>query len=181
MAKKKESVLHKKLAEELTSMLPALDEEGLAFLVEQGKTHLYNMEIEREEAERAAAEEREGAGESGKAKTGKKTGKNQSGSTGRGAKANGPANFRIERSSSGASYHIISGGNWKMFTDDEMLKLVHIAQSNDPVADVTERLWRWLDTERPDTFADLEIDGLKDPRMRELVELLRAKFAVRSR
>ncbi len=169
MAKKKESALRRKLAEELAAMIPALDEEGLAFLVEQGKTHLYNMEIEREEEERAAEEERESAGV--KPKAAKKAD----------AKAKGPANFRIERSSSGASYHVISGGNWKMFTDEEMLAMVRIAQSNDPLPDVTERLWRWLDGERPDTFADLAIDGPKAPRMREFVDLLKAKFAVRGR
>ena len=66
-----------------------------------------------------------------------------------------------------------------MFTDDEMLAMVKIAQSEDPVPEVSERLHRWLSEERPDAFVDLDIGDRFDPRMGELVAMLRKKFAVR--
>jgi hypothetical protein len=43
------------LAAELRSMMKNLDEEGLAFLVEQARVHLHNMNVIRLEEELAAA------------------------------------------------------------------------------------------------------------------------------
>jgi hypothetical protein len=149
------------LSQELAELIPSLDEEGLAFLVEQARVHLRNMEIDRLNAETEAMSH--GAEEGTSAKTRR------------------PADLRIERSSSGSSYHVISGGKWKMFTDEEMLSMVKIASSDDGIRDVVGRLYAWLDTERPDAFADLDIEGAHDPKMTELVDLLRAKFKVRKR
>lgn len=178
----KESAAHRKLAEELESLIPSLDEAGLEFLVEQARVHLYNMEIEREEAEAAEAElaavEAERAA-SGGAKGKKARSNEKSGGT---AKTDtGPANFRIERSSSGTTWHIISGGKWKMYNEEEMLAIVRIAQSKDPLPEVAKRLADWFDEERPDTWGDLEIDGQHDPKLKELILFLRKKFAVRTK
>ncbi len=162
MAKK---TAHDILAAELRSMIKDLDEEGLAFLVEQARVHLHNMNVVRLEEELAAAEPSKGKKGSGKKSA---------------AKTHLPAaDFRIERSPSGATYHIISGGNWKMFTDEEMLAMVKIAQSKDTLLEVSQRLWNWFDRERPDVFEDLDLEDHHDPRVKEIVKLLRKKFAVR--
>lgn len=164
---KKSSKLSK-LSDELISLIPSLDEEGLSFLVEQARVLLRNMEIDRLNAE---LDETDAApGNSGKKRAaGKPAGKPVQ------------ANFRIERSPSGSSYHVISGGKWKMFTDEEMLAMVNICSSDDDLRDVAYRLHSWLDRERLDAFADLEIGDKHDPKMIELVELLRKKFKVRKR
>lgn len=177
MAKKKESALHKKLAGELISLIPDLDEEGLAFLVEQAGVHLHNMEVERIEAEMATEE----ASPKKKGSKAKKTAaETAAGVTGVAVSSARPsADYRIERSPSGASYHIITRGKWKMFSDAEMLRMVKIARSPDSVGEVAERLYHWLDEERPDAFTELDIESKLDPRMTELVLLLRAKFAVK--
>ncbi|HNY16849.1 MAG TPA: hypothetical protein PKL75_05315, partial [Treponemataceae bacterium] len=142
MAKKKESAVHKRLGEELIALIPSLDEEGLAFLVEQARVHLYNMEVERlqekAEAVEAASETARALGKKGSRSSGGAKGKagtaaSKSGSPGMG-------DFRVERSGSGSSYHIISGGKWKMFNEEEMLSIVKICQSKDPILEVTERL-----------------------------------------
>jgi hypothetical protein len=172
--KKKESAAHKKLAAELIALIPELDEEGLSFLIEQSRVHLYNMEIEREEAEAAAESAEVGGG-------GKKKSAGKGGSAQPAAPDQGPANFRIERSSSGSSYHLISGGKWKMFNEEEMMAIVKIANAAEPVNEVAWRLHEWFTEERPDTFADLEIGDKHDPKMRELVTFLRGKFAIRKR
>ncbi len=182
MAKKKETALHKKLGAELASLIGDLDEEGLAFLVEQARVHLYNMEVDRL-AQRAddieTASENRKAGKAGKAGTlSAGTGKGKGGGKGS-AKSPGTGDFRIDRSSSGSSYHVISGGKWKMYNEDEMLAIVKICQSKDPILEVTERLCHWFETERPDTFPDLELGDHHDPRMKALVLFLRKKFAVR--
>jgi hypothetical protein len=184
--KKAESAEHKKLADELISFIPLLDEEGLSFLVSQAYIHLHNMEIDRQEAEDAAADaasaeaEAVGIGKSGKTGKSVKTvgGTKKAGFAG---VDQSPANFRIERSSSGSSYHIISGGKWKMYNEGEMMRIVTIVSSNDPLPEVTERLHAWLMNERPDTFADLEIGDHRDPKMQELVLFLRKKFVIKKR
>lgn len=156
------------LAKELSSLIPDIDEEGLAFLVEQATVHLHNMRVTRLDQQLAEA------ADSSPSKKG-------------GAKGNGTAkkipgaDFRIDRSPSGASYHIISGGNWKMFTDEEMLSMVNIAQVKETLLEVSHRLWVWLDRERPDALVDLSIEDHHDPRAKELVKLLRKKFAVRKK
>jgi hypothetical protein len=177
----KENAAHRKLAEELVSLIPALDEAGLEFLVEQARVHLYNMEIEREEAEAAEAE-RAATAEAERAVGSKGKKVRSGGKSGNGTKAaTGPANFRIERSSSGTTWHIISGGKWKMYNEEEMLSIVRIAQSKDPLPEVSKRLADWFDEERPDTWGDLEIDGLHDQKLKELILFLRKKFAVRTK
>lgn len=174
------SKVHAALSKELAGLLPSLDEEGLAFLVEQARVHLRNMEIDRLNAEIEADEARSSA-DAGDGPPG------GGGARGKRKKAAVPgdvrrrADFRIERSATGSSYHVISGGKWKMFTDDEMLAMVKICSSDDDVREVTDRLYTWLDAERPDAFADLELEGPHDPKMAELVELLRAKFKIRKR
>jgi len=170
---KTESAEHKKLAHELISFIPSLDEEGLSFLVSQAYIHLHNMEIDRQEAEDEAAVN-DKPGKSGKPVAGKKK-------AGAAGDDSGPANFRIERSSSGSSYHIISGGKWKMYNEGEMMRIVTIVSSADPLVEVTERLHNWLMDERPDTFADLEIGDHNDPKMQELVLFLRKKFVIKKR
>lgn len=157
--------VHDILAAELRSMIKDLDEEGLSFLVEQARVHLHNMNVVRLEEELASA-----ARQSGKKGGGKKTAV---------ATRMPAADFRIDRSPSGATYHIISGGKWKMFTDEEMLAMVKIAQSKDTLLEVSHRLWDWLDRERPDAFEDLDLEDHHDPRTKDLVKLLRKKFAVR--
>ncbi len=176
MAKKKETARHRKLAGELQSLMDGLDEEGLAFLVEQARVHLHNMEVERlvREEEAAALEAESGTGAPGK---GSRAGARKGLAAKAASAESGMGDFRIERS--GSSYHVISAGKWKMFSEDEMLAIVKICRSKDPVEEVAERLYRWLEEERPDAFPDLEIGGRRDPRLRELAALIGRKFAIR--
>ncbi len=175
---KKVSAAHKKLAEELVSLVPELDEAGLAFLVEQARVHLYNMEIERLEAERLELEAKQSEG-GAKPKAGKKAAAPASGAKGHGP--TGRANFRIDRSGSGSSYHLISGGNWKMYNEAEMMQIVKIATGPGSVREVAVRLHAWFTRERPDTFGDLDIGDAHDPRMDELVGFLRSKFTIKTK
>ncbi len=164
------SASHRRLSLELTELLPGLDEEGLAFLVQQAHVHLHNMAVDRLEAEAvelASGTKTRARGAKGAA--GHDVTKDRS----------SPANFRVERSASGASYHLISGGKWKMFSEGEMAALVKIAHGPGSTREVGKRLHRWLADERQDAFPDLEIGDERDPKMAELAEFLRAKFALK--
>ncbi len=167
--RKKESAAHKRLAEELVSLLPDLDEEGLAFLVEQARVHLYNMEVDRLSREAPPREDAPGKSRAA------------AGEPAVGGPSAGPANFRIDRSASGTSYHLISGGNWKMYNEAEMMRIVKIASGPGSEREAAPRLYAWFERERPDTFADLGITGPADSRMAELVLFLRSKFAIKTK
>jgi len=165
------------LAAELVSLIPSLDAEGLAFLVQQARVHLYNMALDRD----AAAENGLSILPSvGKKKAGRPAASGKTAAAGMAAADLRTADFRVERSSSGSTYHLIAGGKWKMYNEGEMLAIVRIAQSKDPLPEVAYRLHEWFSAERPDTFADLELGDKHDPKLKELIKFLRIKFNVRS-
>lgn len=179
MARPKKDPVRERLAADLTALIPSLDSEGLAFLLQQAHVHLHNMAVEAEEAARAAKTESRSSGKATTGTSSKKT--NAAGKTG--AQAS-DADWRIERNPSGSSFHLIRAGRWKLFSDTEMLTIVRIAQGSgkkDPLPERTERLVRWLAAERLDFFSDMEIP--RDPHeraLRELTDFLARRFAVRS-
>jgi hypothetical protein len=66
MAKKTVDTERESLVKELKSLIPRLDSEGLAFLVEQAKIHLYNMQVD--ELNKTAAQTSEKSRAKGTAK-----------------------------------------------------------------------------------------------------------------
>ena len=156
------------LLKELKSLLEELDEEGLDFLLEQAHVHRYNMEVERLNE----AEERREAGraEAAAGRGGKRP------AAGRPASARVPP-LRIERSQDGQTYHVVSGGRYKMFAAEEMLALVRIAHANPDPAEAGRGLYRWMSRERTDALADLGFAGPSDPGLAALAALLRSSFA----
>jgi hypothetical protein len=141
---------------ELLALLPELDEEGLAFLLEQARVHRYNMEVERLNAladriadsrERAPVAERSA--------------------------------LRLERSKDGSTYHIVCGSVWKMFTAEEIAALVRIARSNDTENERARRLRSWCARERKDVLLDFGMDGPSIGLALDIVQLLRKTFPPR--
>ncbi len=167
---------HEALAKELKALMPQLDEEGLSFLIEQARVHIYNMKVtELEEAARAA-EESSARRSKGRADSGTSAA-SDSGGSGRGSKA-APV-LSIEADEGGTSFHIVCSGKWKLFSGDEMLALVRIASAAASPAEAGPRLYRWLKEERSDVFTDLPIRGAADPLLAELAGLLTKTFAIR--
>jgi len=149
----------KALAAELASLMPQLDSEGLAFLIEQARVHIYNMRVA--ELEDAAVEAERASNRVHATRVAEE--------------------FQIHAAGNGSSYDLVWHDKWKMFTDEEMLAMVRITSSKDAVADVAGRLYRWLLAERRDVIADIPFSGLADPKLRKLVALLRKTFAVKSK
>lgn len=163
----KETKLHKKLAQELIELIPQLDEEGLAFLIEQSRVHLYNMEVEKlNEAQQKVIEASNRKVETASKKLGKKVA----------AQGN---EYNIKKSAASGSYHLQHGGNWKLFTEEEMLALVRIAKEKKPQAEVIDDMVDWLDKERPDTYSDLNINPDSDEDIKALIKFLQKTFAIR--
>ncbi len=165
---------HDALSGELSSLLPELDEEGLAFLIEQARVHLYNMKLAELEAA-ADSLERSSAARAGAsaASAGSKPKKKAGGA----ARA---APLEIKAASDGSSYHIVHEGKWKLFSSEEMMALVRIARAQAPIPELAGRLHRWLKAERSDFFQDLPVRGPSDPLLSGLVSLLRKTFTIKN-
>ena len=118
-AKKAEpnDAVRESLAKELRGLIPRLNSEGLAFLVEQARIHLYNMQVE--ELNEAA-----GAANAAAERTKSLAGKS---GHGRGASRTAGENFRIDTTESGSSYYLHYRNDEVMFSRDEMIRLVKIA------------------------------------------------------
>ncbi|MDR2471880.1 MAG: hypothetical protein LBD09_07215 [Treponema sp.] len=163
----KQSAEWETLAKELRGLIPKLDEEGLAFLVEQAQVHLYNLQVEALNTTLAKNQERAAkaaAGKSGKTAAGKSAGGGFS---------------EIKVSESGSSYYIVYKTEWIMFSKDEMIKLVNISGGEGTELDIKERLYNWLSRERSDLLRSAGIAEKFDPKLASLAGLLKKTFKVR--
>ena len=164
----------KALADELVSLIPELDAEGLAFLIEQARVHLYNMRVVELDAAAVAAE-------NASVRAGKVTSAKRGASRPGNGAAAGVDDFTIQASSDGSTYDLVWQGKWKMFTSDEMLAMVRITSNKDPAAEVGGRLYRWFLAERSDVLQDIPFSGLADPKLKAIVALLRKTFTVKGK
>jgi hypothetical protein len=154
----------KEAVAELVALLPELDEEGLAFLLEQAKVHLHNMEIDRLQRAETLSVQR-----------GSKSGSKRP-STGIGRRSATPG-FRVERADDGETYHLVSGGVWKMFTDAEMAAIVTIVRGEGDEAELARRLHSWFERERRDALSDFFLGSEPGTLTLELVRTLRKTFS----
>ena len=157
MAKKTNNrdVENESLREELQSLIPLLDQEGLAFLVSQARIHLYNMRVD--EQNKAAIAE---AGKTGKASARK-------------AAAGKTTGFSIKGSESGSSFYLHYGNNDMMFSRAEMVALSKIVDGPGTDLEIRERLYNWFVRERSDIFALANIKDTLDERLKDLAAVIK--------
>ena len=158
MAKKesKTDAERESLTKELRSLIPKLDAEGLAFLVEQARIHLYNMqvvELNKAAQQANAAAKRKGA-------LAKKT----------------DDNLRIEGTESGSSYYLYYRNDNVMFSRDEMIDLVKIVNLKETDLEIRGRLYNWFVRERKDIFALVPIADQFDEKLKVLVNVIKKSF-----
>jgi len=166
-----EDTQQKALTKELKSLIPKLDSEGLSFLVEQAKIHLYNMQVDKLNQATTAANAAS-AGAAGIARgnvTPKAIGKA------------GDGKLRIEGTESGSSYYLFYRNSNIMFSRDEILRLVKIAHAPGTDLEIRERLYNWFDRERRDIFAFLPIKDKFDEHLKAFAALLKKSFKVREK
>ena len=162
------------LARELRSLIPKLDTEGLAFLVEQARIHLYNMQVvELNKAAQEADVASLRAGKLASEKRGKKAEK------AKGSSKSAEDNFRIDGTESGSSYYLHYRNDDLMFSRDEMIHLVKIVNAEGTDLEIRERLYNWFDRERRDAFAVIPIADKFDDRLKALVKLIKKSFKLR--
>jgi len=152
------------LAKEMKSLIPKLDEEGLAFLVKQSHIHLYNMQVDALNKTLVKDEKRK------KEAAAKKTGnKKEEGFSG------------IKISDSGSSYYIVYNNEWVAFSRDEMTILVKIIFGEGSDLEIREQLYNWLSRERGDLLNCASIGNKFDDKLKTLVRLLKDNFKLRNK
>ena len=170
MAKKKTAIdnQHELLAKELKSLIPKLDSEGLAFLVEQARVHIYNMQVD--ELNKAAV-----AANAASVKAASLA----RGNTNHTAKKSGSA-ISIKGTESGSSYYLHCKNNDVMFSKDEMIRLVKIVNGEGTDLEIRERLYNWFDRERKDVFAVVSMKDKFDNNLKTLASVLKKTFKLRN-
>ncbi len=156
----KQTAAEKKLAKELTSLAAQLDAEGLVFLIEQARIHLYNMEVVRLQEQMDDLNRK----------------KNE---TIKAVKNPNENKFRIEGSPDGSVYHIILNGKWKLINSDELLRILKII--NAPVEEDEARLnlLHWFFKERSDFVGDFGLRDTHDERWLELIKMFKTNFKLK--
>jgi len=147
-------------ANELMSLIPKLDEEGLAFLVKQAHVHLYNMQVEALNKTIIKDEQRQTL------KNGKMAVSNEEGFN--------------DVKMSGAGYFIAYNSEWISFTKDEMTAIVKIVFAEGIEPEITERLYNWFLRERGDVLLTAAIAGKSDNKLITLINILKNNFRMKS-
>ena len=150
------------LAKELRNAIPNLDVEGLAFLVEQARVHLYNMEVDKHN-NAVLAESKAGKSRSKAAAV----------------KQSKPAAYKIVGTESGSSYYLHCPGDEVMFSKGEMVQLTKIANGKGTDLEIRERLYNWIERERRDVFSALPVKNKADERLGIVASLIRKNFKLR--
>ena len=159
-AKKPVDPVREPLFEELRTLLPKLDNEGLAFLVKQAKIHLYNMQVDKlnEEARELNAQT---AGTEAVVSSVEKPQAKE---------------MKIIGTESGSSYYLHYRNNAVMFSRNEMIHLVKIVNAPGTDLEIRERLYNWFDRERKDVFATIPMKDKFDNRLSTLAALVKKSF-----
>jgi len=158
------------LAKELKSLIPKLDEEGLAFLVKQANVHIYNMQVDA--LNNSLIKEKIRENERKMASPVKKT-------------APVPISdeeqwfTEVKMSASGSNYYIVYNNEWIAFTGNEMASMVKIALSEGVDLEIRERLFNWLSRERSDLLYTASIGDKFNDKLKSLVTLLKANFKIK--
>ena len=147
----------KALSTELEKILPELDAEGLQFLLDQARVHLYNMQIDRMRAEA----ENEKIATRGTSKTAAET-----------------CNVEIKRGQNSDVYHIVCNGHFSMFNSDEMLSIVRICHGQDDDVEKKSRLYHWFFRERRDFLNDNGIADIHSQVLDMLYQLVKKRFKI---
>jgi hypothetical protein len=164
-AKGGKNIEKEKLAKELITLIPKLDEEGLAFLVKQAQVHLYNMQVDALNKTMIKDEER--------AK------KSVSGKTGKSSSVEDFWDIKI--SETGSSYYIVYHNEWIAFSKEEITAIVKIALGEGTELEIKERLFNWLSRERNDLLYTASIAKKFDIKLESLIKLLRENFKLRKK
>jgi hypothetical protein len=150
------------LAKELKSLIPKLDSEGLTFLIQQARIHLYNMKVDELNKVAVAADKSTVKLAAQKRKSAESTEKK----------------FQIKGTESGSSFYLYYGNNNAMLSKSEMTHLIKMANAGGTDMEVRERFYRWIERERKDIFAVITIKNKFDECLKTLAAYIKKNYTL---
>ena len=160
----KKNAVWEKLAKELRATIPKLDTEGLAFLVEQSRIHLYNMQVDELNRMKQQAYAEASRTKGGKTKT---------------VKAQSSKGDIYGIDPTGTGYYLRSSTGGTMFSKTEMVQLIKIAHGPGSAMEVGTRLYTWFTRERGDVLSTLQVKDKFDNRLGTLAGFIRKNFKLK--
>jgi hypothetical protein len=136
----------KKLQDELAKLAKEINEEGLSILIQQAKTIVSNIKLDKLKGEE-------------KQKTG---------------------TVNIIEGANKANFIIQVGKERKFFSRDDFRGVVKAAQSGNDIKALSIQIFNYLMRERKDFLIDINIQKNNDPRLAELINLIKSKYKVKS-
>ncbi|MDZ7794701.1 MAG: hypothetical protein U5P10_13745 [Spirochaetia bacterium] len=163
-ASKKKPTRQEQLLEELDKLLPQIDEDGLSFLIQQTTTLIYNQKVEE------LNKSREVAAQNTEPDTERNSSKKEA--------AEKSAEVFFEAGKKQSTFFMDVQGKRAILDQEELMRMVKIAQSaeNKPAAE--ERVYRWLKNNRDDVLFDCGIHP-KDRKITAICDRLQNDFSIR--
>jgi hypothetical protein len=155
------------LEEELQEAIGQIDEDGLAFLLNQAHVLIHNAQVQRINAELAELDRKNKAARR---------------SLGRAAAGPGIAvPVGIEESEDRKAFFLSLGGTRKVLALDEIKRLVRICYGAESKSAALRQLYTVLSRERGDILVDAKIGGPSSPLIEGLFYALREKYRLEDR
>jgi hypothetical protein len=158
------------LEEELQEAIGQIDEDGLAFLLNQAHVLIHNAQVQRINSELVELDRKNRAARK---------------SLGRAASAPGAAGgvvrVGIEESEDRKAFFLSLGGTRKVMALDEIKRLVRICYGAESKSAALRQLYTVLSRERGDILADAKIGGPSSPLIDGLFHALREKYHLEDR
>jgi hypothetical protein len=151
-----------RLEEELMEAAGQIDEQGLAFLLNQAHVLIHNAQVQKINVELAELER-----------------KNQAARRALGETA-APL-VRIEESDNGKTFFLGLGGTRKVLALEELKRLVRICYGAESKSAALKQLYTVLARERGDILVDAKIGGAGNPLIEALFRALREKYHLEDR
>jgi hypothetical protein len=159
----RKSEARKGLEKQLQKIVKDLDEDGIAFLIEQANVLRYNMQVDAANRELQKSKKEPGT---------KKATSNKSVTT-------DPVSISIEADKDKKSFVLQVGVTRKFITRDELRHMVSISQVEEPEQTISNRMFAWLNKERRDILLDCKIKGKSDPVLVLVIEYLKQHYKVK--
>lgn len=151
------------LAKELDKLLPEIDAEGLAFLVRQAHTLVYNQNVDKLNRDMARLDALErpsplsaNAEDEPEAETG----------------------AWVEDAPGGTSFVVVLGNTRKTFSRVELQRLVALAKAG--AGDPGARLYDWFKKHRGDVLFDARLGSPTHPALKSLAHFLRTHYKLKN-
>lgn len=153
----------KELLTQLKALIKELDDEGLLFLIEQANVLRYNMTVDKVNKSTINKQKSNNKIKSSKSNNSKSNRKNS---------------IKIIMDDDKKNFILQIDSQRKFLTRAEFVDMVKVSQSS-TLQTGSIKLYQWLNKERKDVLIDCSIHSNVDPKLKEIVKLIKENYKVK--